>query len=151
MTFTGNYFAPNDGYEHDFRLNNYSEISLPGTYMLTALSGTGFFAIPKVEEWRTSWPASSRPYLDNRFLDGKPIVPYEVAYSIGMVYANQIRANVEYYTYIRVKRGNADRDSAKLWAVKLAGKTRTVTNPGTGRCGNQWCMFEYQNRKIYPA
>ena len=38
MTFSGNYFAPNDGYEHDLKMNNYTGTSLPGTYFSTALS-----------------------------------------------------------------------------------------------------------------
>ena len=50
MTFSGNYFAVNDGYEQDLKLNNQSGIYPLGTYLSTAVKGTTLRAIPKAEE-----------------------------------------------------------------------------------------------------
>lgn len=146
MTWESDRFRRNDGYEHDFKLNNYSESTRPGTYFSTETSGTGAFAFPKVEYWSTNWPFASRPYLDNRFLDSRyGKAPKEVGYTIGMLYADEISSRKDYYTYIRIKKGDANTDNAKLVAVKTEGRY------SGGRCFTQWCMFEYDSQSIYRA
>lgn len=140
MSWYENKFGADHGYEHDFFLNNSEQSSLgPGTYLSRERDGT----YPEVEYASTSWPASSKPYLDTRFQDGD----VEISYTIGMVHADEIAANDrEYFTYIRVKEGDADQDNAKLVAKRTT-RNRLVCprNP------DQWCMFESESQEIFPA
>lgn len=142
MTWVQDNFGSSSGYEHDFFLNNSSGSTLgPGTYFSRAEKG-GWRRYPDFEYASTSWPSSSKPYVDTRFGDGN----VEISYTIGMVEADEIVANKEYFTYLRFKNGNASRDNAKLVA-KRTGRNRAVCplNP------DQWCMFENDSQTIYKA
>ena len=137
MEWSRDEFRRGQGYEHDFFLNNYPESTLPGTYFDRSVRGTR--RLPNIEYASTTWPSSSRPYLDTRLGDDLE----EVAYTIGMVYANQISSRKRYRTYIRVKRGDAGRDNAKLTGFLMAPRPLT--------CGSQWCMFSRDRAELVDA
>lgn len=102
----GNWYT----YEHDFFLNDYPESTLPGTYLSKAVNYWGF---PLVSYWSSNLPYA---YLDTRYLDdfGVQGSNYELAYTIGSGNAHSIHENKWYYTYLRMRKGSANRDNAKL-------------------------------------
>jgi len=95
-------FADNEGYEHDFVLNNYD-----GLHWAAGLRGTSGYG------WESNLPTA---YLDYATVDDNPEEP---VYTVGTFTGNQLYSNRDYYTFIRAYPGNTSTDLAKLLAQKM--------------------------------
>lgn len=122
-------FASNSAYEHDFFLNNYDG----KTYFSRTQNPDG---IPIVVSWGSNLP---RAYLGTRLSDPSQ----EVAYVIGCADGDAIQSGTWYWSQIRVAKGNADTDSAKLFGQ--------LGHRFPSWCYTTWCVFADQTEIILGA
>lgn len=132
-------FSSEQTYEHDIFLYNYDR----KTYLD---GGSTSFpnCYPKTTYAATSWPAESKPYLDTRLAENLTSCEIdELAYTIGAAQANALKANTDYYTYIRTANGNDYSDRFKLQA-QIGHRTPTI-------CYTTWCSFGDKSYVLIPA
>lgn len=114
-------------FEPDFFTYNYDA---NGNYYDIRESGY----MPVNQYWSSNLPLA---YLDTRFEDSTKYNPKgqrnEVAYTIGSAYANNIKANTNYYTYIETVKGTKASDKGKITGQY---GTRNPTD-----CFSTWCSF----------
>lgn len=125
-------FASNQTYEHELFFENHDRTSyLNGS--TTAYPG----CFPVVTYASTSWPASTRPYLDTRLKpNGLGCEVDELEFTIGAFQANQLQANTLYNNYIRTTNGNASNDR-----FKVQGEVGHQ-NPSNCLSGQEtWCVY----------
>jgi hypothetical protein len=125
-------FASNQTYERDFFLYNYDR----KTYLNGATTGYPGCR-PTVTYAATSFPSSAGPYIDTRF-NGWSCEIDELAFTIGMAYANQVKANTDYFTYFVTTAGNDTRDGMKLQA-----QLGYRNDPLCWTAGYAFCSFGY--------
>ncbi|KKS14192.1 MAG: hypothetical protein UU72_C0052G0004 [candidate division WWE3 bacterium GW2011_GWB1_41_6] len=139
MTWPSVSFGADQTYEHDVFLYNYdrktylngASIAYPGCFPTTTYAAT-------------SWPSESKPYLDTRFSDSLSFCEIdELSYTIGAAQANAIKANTNYYTYIRTAIGN---DTADKFKVQAQIGHRTPSG-----CYTTWCSFGDASYNLVPA
>lgn len=120
-------YAGNRTYEHEFYLNEDPKSDLgPGVY-LDRIELVGRY--PRTTYTATNLPM---PYLDTRFLDPN----YEISYTIGSSNASALVRGQSYWTYIRTRKGTADRDNAKVQAQ--------IGHRVPESCHASWCSFKIQ-------
>lgn len=103
-------FNSTQTYEHALRYEN----SDGKTYLN---NGTTLYpgCWPVITYAATSWPSTSRPYVDTRASgDGVYCDTAELEFTIGMFQAYVVSPNTWYHTYIRSTNGNASNDRFKL-------------------------------------
>jgi hypothetical protein len=134
-------FRYEETYEHDFFLYNYDR----ATYLDPRNIGYPN-CLPAATYWSTTWPASSRPYLDTRFGQNSKCEVDELAYTVGAAFANQLFNGITYETYIRTANGNANSDRFRLSGQ--IGYRSPVTN-----CPRDWtwCSFGKYSVVLVPA